>query len=258
LNQGYVKLWRKSLESPSFHNEKVWKFWSWCLMKASHKECKIMVGFQEIALEPGQFVFGRIKASEELRISQRSIRTCVVVLCKTGNMTIKTTNKFSIISIINWKVYQGTDDGIDHQTDKQTTNKRPTNDHKQEGTKNVKNKTLYGECVSLTSDEYKKLTDKHGHNLTDKAIELLNNYIQSSGKKYKSHYHTLLLWPMQRAQEGSDGTNRNIGRNERPWIRQQGQELSGEAQRAIDDVKRLERARAAKLAAPDNTGQDAE
>ena len=128
--------------------------------------------------------------------------------------------------------------------------------NKEERIKNKeKDKTLYGECVLLTADEYKKLTDKHGQNLTDKAIELLNNYIQSSGKKYKSHYHTLLLWPMQRAQE-AHGTDRPIGRNERFGVRQP--ELSGEAQRALDDVKRIERERAAsKLAAANQAGKDA-
>jgi uncharacterized protein YdaU (DUF1376 family) len=112
-----------------------------------------------------------------------------------------------------------------------------------------KDKTLYGECVFLTSSEYEKLTHQHGQNLTDKAIAILNDYMMSSGKKYKSHYHTLIRWPLQRAQEVNSGTGTNnpIGRYERPGLR--GQELSGEAARAMDEVKRLERERAVKHAA---------
>jgi hypothetical protein len=49
----------------------------------------------------------------------------LLILRKAGNLTIKTTSKFSIITIINWHSYQG--DGIenDHQNDQQVTSKRP-------------------------------------------------------------------------------------------------------------------------------------
>lgn len=69
------------------------------------------------------------------------------------------------------------------------------------------NKELYSECVLLSKDEYQKLISKHGQNLTDKAISVLNNYIMSSGKKYKSHYHTLLGWPLERATGEGDVKN---------------------------------------------------
>ena len=60
--------------------------------------------------------------------------------------------------------------------------------------KNSIPKSLYLEYVKLTDDEYKKLLDKLGKSKLDDYIERLNNYIGSSGKKYKSHYHTILNW----------------------------------------------------------------
>jgi len=62
-------------------------------------------------------------------------------------------------------------------------------------------KTLFLDSVYLTEDEYQKLKEKHGESLTSRAIEILNNYIQSKGKRYKSHYHTLLGWPIEKAKE---------------------------------------------------------
>ena len=35
MNNGYIKLWRKTLESPVWQNPKLFRFWMWCLLKAS-------------------------------------------------------------------------------------------------------------------------------------------------------------------------------------------------------------------------------
>lgn len=48
--------------------------------------------------------------------------------------------------------------------------------------------------IFLTDKEHKKLLDKLGKNKTEDMIERLNNYIGSKGKKYKSHYFTILTW----------------------------------------------------------------
>ena len=55
-------------------------------------------------------------------------------------------------------------------------------------------KVIYSECVTLTKSQYQNLITKLGQQKTDDLILRLNNYIQSSGKQYKSHYHTILLW----------------------------------------------------------------
>lgn len=125
MNRGYVKLWRKSLEGGWLQNPELWTFWTWCLLKASHKVIVVRVGFQEITLEPGQFVFGRLKASKELKMSERKIRSCIDFLRKAENLTIKTTNKFSIITIVNWTIYQGDDLEYDQQNGQPATSKRP-------------------------------------------------------------------------------------------------------------------------------------
>ena len=67
----------------------------------------------------------------------------------------------------------------------------------------IKNKYL--DSVLLTDPEYQKLITKYTKDLTDKAIEILNNAIMSKGYKYKSHYHTLIGWPMKEAQGGNYG-----------------------------------------------------
>jgi len=60
-----------------FKNPKVLSFWVYCLLKASHKPLKAIVGYQQVSLQPGQFVFGRKKTAEETGLSEREIRTCL-------------------------------------------------------------------------------------------------------------------------------------------------------------------------------------
>ena len=129
--RGYVKLWRRSIDNGWLQNHLLWAFWCWCLLKASHKQKEITVGFQRVMLEPGQFVFGRNNAAKELRASPQNIRTCVQTLIKSQNLTIKSTNKFSIISIINWDSYQQDENKINQQTNKPLTSNQPTTNHKQ-------------------------------------------------------------------------------------------------------------------------------
>ena len=136
--EGYVKLWRKSLESPVWENANLFYFWCYCLMKATYKERVGKVGYQDVPLRPGQFIFGRQVASKETGLSERVIRTCCKHLENMENVTIKATNKYSIISIVNWTKYQ-------EEETSNVTSKRPasdqqaTTDKKGKKDKNVKN-----------------------------------------------------------------------------------------------------------------------
>jgi len=65
-------------------------------------------------------------------------------------------------------------------------------------------KDIYLDCVFLTENEYQKLIEKEGEIITTKAIEILNNYKMSSGKKYKSDYHAILSWVLEKAKEKYD------------------------------------------------------
>ena len=61
---------------------------------------------------------------------------------------------------------------------------------------------IYGEFknVKLSNEEYKKLEDK---NLLP-YIEKLSSYIASKGKRYKSHYATILNWSRKEIKKDND------------------------------------------------------
>jgi len=141
MTDGWVKLWRKSIDSGLIKNHNVWIFWTYCLMKANHeKDYKQVVGFQEIILHPGQFIFGRKVAAKETGLSEQKIRTCLAFLKKYKNITIKSTNKFSIISIIKWHTYQANNITINQQSNQHITSRQPASNQQVTTNKNLRTK----------------------------------------------------------------------------------------------------------------------
>ena len=80
--EGWVKLHRKLLDSQIFQNEKLLKIWIWCLLKATYKDNSQLVGLQNVDLKSGEFVFGRKKASEELKMSESMFYRNITLLEK--------------------------------------------------------------------------------------------------------------------------------------------------------------------------------
>jgi len=80
------------------------------------------------------------------------------------------------------------------------------NNNKKEGVvggdKIIKKK--YNDAVFLTDIEYNKLVEELGEPLAKEMIKDLSLYIQSKGKKYKSHYATILTWHRKDLKEGKN------------------------------------------------------
>lgn len=72
------------------------------------------------------------------------------------------------------------------------------------------NKKNYAEAVTMTEEEYQKLTQQHTKTFVDKCIEILNNYKLSSGKQYKSDYHTILNWVVERVSKDYPQLDRSV------------------------------------------------
>lgn len=127
---GYIKLYRTSLDSDVFQNQVAWKIWTWCLLKATHQEFVAIIGRQTIELKPGQFIFGGRKASEELGFAISTIWYWLTFFEKEGQAELKKTNKFTVITILNWHKYQ---------TAELKKNSKRTQKEPYKNVKNVKN-----------------------------------------------------------------------------------------------------------------------
>lgn len=131
---GWIKLYRKLLESPVFDSEKGLKIWVWCLLKANHKDKVIFIGRQRLLVKKGSFIMGGNNAQEVLKIARSTIFHWLHILEREGMVSIKKTNKYTVVTIPKWNDYQ--DDW--HQMDiNSASNETQKNTNKNDN--NVKN-----------------------------------------------------------------------------------------------------------------------
>lgn len=108
------------------------------IIKANTKTAR----WRGMTVKRGQLITSRAKLAAETNMSERNIRTCISRLAKTGEITVKTTSHYSIITISKYESYQSEDTQCNQQNDQQTTsrttNKRPASD--QQVTTNKKDK----------------------------------------------------------------------------------------------------------------------
>lgn len=85
-------------------------------------------------------------------------------------------------------------------------------------------KKTYAEHITLQEVEYEKLVAKYGKVATGKFIETLDHYKGSTGKAYKSDYHTILNWVVDRVSNDNPGLvrlNEEMKTGENPFARSQ-------------------------------------
>jgi hypothetical protein len=58
------------------------------------KDYKCIVRYQEVILQPGQFIFSRETAAAETGLTSQNIRSCVTFFKNSEKLTIKTTNRY--------------------------------------------------------------------------------------------------------------------------------------------------------------------
>lgn len=117
---GYVKIHRKILEWSWYRDINTCRLFIHMLLKANWKEA----GFRDTTVPRGSFVSSLDKLSEETMLTKREIRTAISHLKSTGEVTVKTTNRYSIFSIKNYELYQCGDT----QSDTELTDSRQPND----------------------------------------------------------------------------------------------------------------------------------
>lgn len=186
--QGRVKFHRKITERERYSDANTFRVFFHLITIANHKDWKR----QWIEVKRWQTITGRIELAKQLNLSEMQIRTSLDKLERTGEISKKVTNRYSIITVVKYCDYND----YDLEGNQQITNKQPTDNQQLTTNKNDKNekeiKKKYGEFenVKLTDIEYDKLQKRFSDYL-DK-IESLSVYIKSKWDKYKDHYATII------------------------------------------------------------------
>ena len=212
--EGWIKIHRKILENPIISNDYL-AVWIYLLVNATHKEIPALFKGKKITLKEGQLITGRKSISSKLKISESKIYRIINEFKSEQQIEQQTSNKSSLITILNWNRYQQTEQQIETQmNNKWTTSEQQVNTNKNvKNDKNVKNNIIsaseeassadtakanrkhkYGEYKNVLLKDEELQTLKENYQNWEELIKYLDEYIEMKGYKAKSHYLCIKKW----------------------------------------------------------------
>ena len=139
MDNTYIKLFRRVLTWEWYGDTNTFRVFMHILLNANYKPSK----YKGHEIGAGECVFGRKKWAKELGLSEQQVRTAISHLQSTNEITIRATNKFSVIHVEKWAFWQ-INDGL-------STNKATNSVHQNQPTINQQ---------VTTSKESKKVINK--------------------------------------------------------------------------------------------------
>ena len=137
MQEGFVKLPRDFLNWRWFDDANVVKLYIYLLLNAAFKTTE----WKGETIEKGQLITGRKKLSKALGISESMVTRILKKLEATEDISLKSNNKYTVITLLKWGKMQGDDYFF---ANKRTTNEQQSNNNRTQyknvnNLKNVKN-----------------------------------------------------------------------------------------------------------------------
>lgn len=124
--QGWIKIHRRIKEHWTYKEKRVFsKFEAWIdlIMRANHKDTKVLLGNELIELKRGQFITSIRTLCNEWNWSNSKVINFLKLLEKDEMITYKSDTKKTVISVINYSVYH-------ENEEEETTRKHHENETK--------------------------------------------------------------------------------------------------------------------------------
>lgn len=154
---GWIKLHRKILDWEWFTSPSTLQLFIYLLLRANKEDKK----WRGILIKRGQLVTSVATISEETKLSTQQVRTSLNRLKSTNEITSKTTNRFTLVTVCKYESYQLYEE-VEQQTKQQAlqqkNNKQITNKQQQlKNNKNIRNNKKESILTNVRIDE--KATD---------------------------------------------------------------------------------------------------
>jgi len=101
--EGYIKLYRKILDNGIFDNPELLKVYVWTILRANTEPREVF----DRKLKIGQFVTGKLSASQELRMKPTTVYDRIKKLEKLGYISLDSNTKNTVITVKRYNMYQG-------------------------------------------------------------------------------------------------------------------------------------------------------
>lgn len=149
--EGWICLYRKILENPIICKDSDYlAVWCYLLLSATHKEIPVLFKGKKIILKAGQLITGRKVIAQKLKISESKIFRIINEFKSEHQIEQQTSNKNSLITIVNWELYQKSEQQNEQQmnnkwttTEQQVnTNNNDNNDNNETMKQNLEKKNI--------------------------------------------------------------------------------------------------------------------
>ena len=124
---GWFCVHRKIIDHWIFSEADLLKLWVYFLAKANHGDKKFMFNGSLVSISRGQFVTGRKVLAGAVGVSENKIRRYLNTLEKESMIHQQITNKYSVITVLNYDQYQAKAPANDSQTLPLTTTNNNVN-----------------------------------------------------------------------------------------------------------------------------------
>ena len=191
MQQGWIKLYRDIEDWGYFSDAKTLQLFLYLILHANTEDCY----FHSELCRRGELITSISHLSDVLNLSTQNIRTIFRKL-NGKELTIKTTNRNTHITICNYDSYQGEKKETNKENNTQITNKQQTTNKQLTTIKEYKNKEYKKEeeISTIVDKEKKSISDaeifsdekESGNNLTPVAQE--EEKEKSSARKERTHF----------------------------------------------------------------------
>ena len=106
MERGYVKLWRRTLDSGLLQHPTAWQVFGYLLMKTAARPFKRVVAGQSVEVPVGAVLTSRSSISSDLGITEKQVRGAMAILEKMEIVSITRASKYSMVFLVNWHRYQ--------------------------------------------------------------------------------------------------------------------------------------------------------
>lgn len=136
---GFIKIHRKLIQWGWYQDNVVKGVFLHLLLTANFKS----MPWQGIIIERGQLVTSYGHLADDLGFTVQQVRTAITKLKSTQEITVKSTNKYTLVTIVNWEDYQTEEETLTSTSTRSVTNEQQTNNkqitNEQQQRKNDKN-----------------------------------------------------------------------------------------------------------------------
>jgi len=204
--EGWIKLHRKLLKWEWIESSKHLGLFIHILLRANYETTR----WRGRVIKPGQLLTGRKQLSKWSGLTEQSVRTVLKDLKSTNEITIKSTSKYSIITLTRWSDYQlHSEQPTTKSTSKLTINQPAINQQSTTSKKVKKEKKREKEspppnflikndlndlAKGIDNARLDSFIKDYGEDVCKTQLESLGNYMRSQGKNYKCYISTIRNW----------------------------------------------------------------